>query len=288
MTDGLRVLDGRALARERERALTARSARVVEARGRPPRLLLVAFRDAAGTVPFVEAKLRDCARCGVEALPLLLPAGAGTGEALERLGAALAREDPDGVFVQFPFPPGVDGAALGQAIPPARDVDVLGARSTARYLAGRGNRPPLAAAAALALLDRAGVALEGRAGVVVGDPIPYHELFREALVRRGAVMAPVVSPGSGELEAVLARAEVVVVSAARPGWVPARWLAPGAVVVDAGYFNPGGRGDVDTTWGVEHLAVLVPVPGGVGPMTVSMLVEAVIEVAEDRAASPGG
>ena len=274
------VPDGRALAREREGPLRARALRVGRSRGRPPRLLLVAFGGPGGGAPFLEGKRRACRACGVEPVLLVLDPGAGTADVCRELLDAMAREDPDGVFVQFPFPRGVDGEAVAALIPPERDVDVMSPAAMARYLAGAGAAPPVTAAAVLALLDHAGVALEGRAGVVVGDPIPYHELFREALARRGAAMEPVVSPDAPEVEEILGRSDLVVVSAARAGWIPTSWFARGAVVVDAGYFNPGGRGDVDTTPGVDHLAVLVPVPGGVGPMTVSALVEAVIQAAE--------
>lgn len=274
--------DGRALARAREAPLRARALGVVERRGRAPSLLLLAFDEAGGGAPFLEGKLRACRACGVEAVPLVPAADAGTDEVCRQLSEALEREDPDGVFVQFPFPSGVDGHAVAALIPPEADVDVMSPGSEALYLAGDGGRPPLTPAAALALLDHAGVALEGRAGVVVGDPIPYHDLFREALDRRGAAMEPVVSPDAPDLKERLGRSDLVVVSVARAGWVPSSWFAPGAVVVDAGYFNPGGKGDVDTRPGVDHLSVLVPVPGGVGPMTVSALVEAVIAAAERR------
>ncbi|MDT8341667.1 MAG: tetrahydrofolate dehydrogenase/cyclohydrolase catalytic domain-containing protein [Longimicrobiales bacterium] len=289
-----RILDGRALAEARAPALAARARQVASRRGRPPRLLLLAFRGRDGEIPHLQGKVRACARVGVEAHPVLLDADTDTGAAVSALAAGLQASDPDGVFVQFPLAEGVAAAPLAACIPARADVDAM--RPTS--IAGEGDGPaatgsgarlapdgdtPLTALAMLALLDDGGVELVGRAGVLVADPDPYHARFREVLVRRGVRMAPLVSPLDPDVEAAVRRAELVVVSAARPGVVPAGWLAPGSVVVDAGYFNGGGRGDVDVSGGVAHLAALAPVPGGVGPMTVSALIEAVVARAELRA-----
>ncbi len=243
--------------------------------------------------------MRRCAESGVAVTPLILPESVDPDTALDRFQSALSSH-PDAVFVQVPFPPGFDGGALIDAIPPVADIDVMSPAAIERYELDATAAPPLTVAAALALLDHHGVSVSGLEGVVVGPASAFHDQFARALARRGAVMRPRLDPGdpglaaglatsgpeaglpSAGLKAGLATAGLVVVAAADPGLVPAGWIRPGAVVIDAGYYNPGGVGDLALDDGTDHLGALSPVPGGVGPMTVSMLVEAVVARAEDR------
>ncbi len=274
------ILDGRWLAAQRAPVLAARARAVTRARGVTPRLCLLAFEDAGGSAPHVAGKLRACAEVGIDVTPLILSVSSDTDEACRRLNETLSHQEIDGLFVQFPFPAHIDEHALTRAIPEAADVDVMSPGRIRTYGSNADAAPPVTVAAALALLDAFEVEVRGRRGVVVGVDIPFHDMFCEALIRRGAHMAPLCDPAHTDLEARLAEADLVVVSAAQPHLVSSRWLAPGSVVIDAGYFNAGGRGDVDVSAGVSHLAALAPVPGGIGPMTVSMLLEAVIGSAE--------
>jgi predicted GNAT superfamily acetyltransferase/5,10-methylene-tetrahydrofolate dehydrogenase/methenyl tetrahydrofolate cyclohydrolase len=280
------MLDGAGLAQLRVARLAARAATVARRRGRPPCLALLAFGDAGGETPWVARKLAACRAVGVEVRTRVLPTTCDTAEARRGLDALVGAGTAavDGVFVQVPFPPGVDGDSFVGGIPPAADLDVMGPRAVARFLSDPEAEPPLTVSAALALLDAYEVPVAGLAGVVVGLESDFHRMFREALVRRGARMAPLVDPDADELARAVREAELVVLSAGRAGIVRADALAPGAIVVDAGYFNAGGRGDLDADPGVDHLGALASVPGGVGPMTVSILIERVIERAE---ASPG-
>lgn len=277
------ILDGSTLARSRAPALAVRGHRVAELLGRRPRLALVAFADRHGQARFVARKLRACAAAGVDVLPLVLPAGTPSPEAEHALRVLLGREVLDAVFLEFPFPGGIDGNALTDLVPAAVDVDIMTAGRITEYFADPDGLPPLTVSAGLELLDGHGVDIRGRAGVVVGPDIPFTRMFSEALARRGARMQPILPADATDLLVRVSAADVVVVAASVPGLVPSTALASGAVLIDAGYFNPGGRGDVDTAMGVAHLAAFAPVPGGIGPMTVSVLVERVIAFAEQAA-----
>lgn len=277
------VLDGSALAAVRAPDLAARAERVAASLGRRPRLLLTAFADGTGTAPFVARKMRACAAAGVDVLPLILPLGTSASLATRRLGACLAEERHDAVFLEFPFPDEVDGDALTAMVPASTDVDVMTAGCVARFFADPDAPPPLTVSAGLELLDGHGVEIRGRTGVVAGDDNPFTQMFREALARRGARMLPLVSSRSPDMLRVVQEAELVVAAVSVPGVISSAALSPGAILIDAGYFNAGGRGDVDTTDGITHLAAIAPVPGGIGPMTVSMLVERVIASAEQAA-----
>lgn len=281
------ILDGTALARSRAPALAERAGRVTNLLGRPPRLILVAFADASGEAPFVARKLRACSAAGVEVRPLIFPPGTTTPAAEAALGALLAADPVDAVFLEFPFPPGVDGESLTALVPAGADVDIMTPGRVAGYFADPDAPPPLTVTAGLELLDGYGVDIRGRTGLVVGGDDPFTQMFREALARRGARMRPLLSPHSPDLQRLVHGAELVVAAASVPGLLRSTSLAPGAVLIDVGYFNPGGRGDVNTTDGIAHLEAIAPVPGGIGPMTVSVLVERVIAFAEAASRAVG-
>lgn len=277
---GVLILDGRRVAADRLPGLQERARAVQADRGRPPRLLILAFADDEGRVPWVEAKARAAQSAGVEVRSLLLPPGIGTAAAVADFREAVVRHAADGVFVQFPFPAGVDGDALSAVIPRAADVDVMHPEGVRRYLAGEGDSPPVTVTAALTLLDAYGIGVQGRrCRIVVGEPSDFERMLRAAVVRRGGEVR--IEPLAGDdLAHRLADGEVVITSVGRPGAVAASALPQGAIVIDGGYFNPGPRGDVAIGDGVDHLGALAPVPGGIGPLTVSALLEAVVVRAE--------
>lgn len=279
------ILDGRALAARRLPGIRARAAAVRSTLGRAPSLFLLAFAGPDGAAPWVQGKLRACAEAGIDAETLVLPGEVTTEEAHASFAAAVAAARSDAVFVQFPFPPAVDGAVLSRVIPASADVDVMRPDGIDDYLAGSASSPPLTVAAVLALFDAHDIQLWGRTTSVVAESTPFERILTEALSRRGGSVRT-VAPDARDLSTHLAASSVVVTSAARPGIVRTADLTRGAVVVDGGYFNPGGRGDVDVSGGIDHLGAFAPVPGGVGPMTVSMLIEAVVGRAERSSCAP--
>lgn len=287
----LLTLDGRALAKERERAVRRRATEVTEARGRPPRLLILAFGDEGGSAPWIGGKVRGCRAVGIEVHTLVIPPGIGTAETRVRFHHAVQTARADAVFVQFPFPAGFDGAALCEAIPPESDIDLMHPDRVRRHLAGEATAPPLTVRAILALLDAHEVSLADEPTTVVAHDTPFDQTLVEAFRRRGAVARMVPPPprreagpsAAREWAARIADSRIIITSLGEPGAIASDHLPTNAVVVDGGYFNPGGRGDLDLTTGVGHLRALAPVPGGVGPMTVSLLLEAVVERAEASA-----
>ena len=274
-TDGPVLLDGRAFAERRGPDQAARAARVRAVRGRAPGVHIVGF-GVGGVMPTsIARKLRACEAAGVIPSADVLDASATTAGILAAMRRTPA--DADGLFLEFPFPNGVDEDAVVAALPVELDVDIMSAARTAAFFTGEGP-PPVTVSAGLGLLDDGGVSISGLQGAVVAEPTPFARMFAEALSRRGADMR-LVAPAAAR---AARDAGVVVVCAARPGLLRSEDLSPGAVVIDAGYFNPGGRGDVDTRGGIGHLGALAPVPGGIGPATITMLVERVIEFAEAR------
>ncbi|HUF50671.1 MAG TPA: tetrahydrofolate dehydrogenase/cyclohydrolase catalytic domain-containing protein [Longimicrobiales bacterium] len=274
------MLDGVRLAAARLPLLAQRATAVRSRRGSPPALLIAAFAEGTGTAPHVVRKLNACAAAGVAARPLILPATVSAADAGVALRAHLAQQPCDGVFLQFPFPPSLDAAALSEAIPPALDVDVMTRACVRHYFTHTAALPPVTVSAGLLLLDAYGMSLRGRTGVIVAEATPFSLMFAEALARQGVAMRPLLAPHTADLATALRGVDVVVVAVAQPAGVSAAQLPAAAVAIDVGYFNPGGRGDIDTSRGAQHLAALAPVPGGIGPMTVSALIERTILFAE--------
>lgn len=274
------ILDGRALAAARLPAIRDRARAMAGIRGRPPGLLILAFEGPDGRAPWLDGKLRAARDAGIDVRTLVLPHAIGTAAARDAFASAVADAETDGVFVQFPFPSGVDGDVLSAAIPGRADIDVMHPARVRAYLAGAGPTPPLTVSAILLLLGAHGLTLTDAPTVVVAEGTVFDRMLVEAVRRRGARVR-MVSPDAPDAAHRLAEARVVITSVGRPGAVAGERIAPGAVVVDGGYFNPGGRGDVDLSGGAHHLRALCPVPGGVGPMTVSALLEAVVVRAEE-------
>jgi len=275
--DTMTILDGRRLAAERAPGLRTRADAVRQRRGRAPSFLLLTFGDD-GAAPHVRGKLRAADLAGIDAVPLVLPVHTTTQQAIETMHARTDELQPDGLFQQFPYPPHIDFDALAHEIPAALDVDVMGPHTVQHYLDDEHALPPVTVSAALALLQRYDVDIDGADGAVVADASPFADMFRLALARRGAVMRPLLAPDAASQATT---AHLAVIAAARPALLPASAFQAGTIVIDAGYYNEGGRGDVlpDRT---DHLRAFSPVPGGIGPMTVSCLMERVLLFAEKR------
>lgn len=275
-------LDGERLAARRLPLLRERAARVTAGRGRAPTLGIVAFSTGEGPAPHVAKKVRACRAAGVDVAELVVRPTLTAREAREAMHR-LAHDESrplDGVFLQFPYPDESFGPLLEAGIPEAMDVDVMSPGRVRQFRDDEEALPPVTVSAALSLIDAGDLALAGRRGVVIAERSPFAEMFRLAFARRGARMSDLCPPDSPELTDVLAAHDLVIVAAGRVGLVDAASIASGAIAIDVGYFNPGGRGDIDLSHGVEHLAAIAAVPGSIGPMTVSCLIERTILFAE--------
>ena len=267
------ILDGRGLADRLRPLQRARAERVGVVRGRAPAVHIVGFGDPARPPRFVERKIAACAASGVRATAHIVGFDGTTVDVVDAMRATPAQAD--GLFLEFPYPPAVVEAEVIPALPAELDVDVMTPERVRAFFDG-GGTPPVTVSAALALIDDARIDVTGLRGVTIAERSPFTEMLTEAFARRGASMS-LVPPS----ETRRARgAQLVIVAAAQAGLVRAADLDAGAIVIDVGYFNAGGKGDVEVAGGIEHLRALAPVPGGIGPATIALLVERVIEFAE--------
>ena len=266
-------LDGKQLASEIETRLAATIAERLAATGRPPGLAVLRVGDDPASGVYVANKEKACARVGITSLGRHLPAEATPEAVLAAVQQLNADPACDGILLQLPLPAGLDEAPLLAAIDPEKDADGLHTLNLGRLLKGEAGPRSCTPAGVMALLARHGVELAGRRAVVVGRSILVGQPMALMLQAADATVS-VAHSRTRDLAELTRQADVLVVAAGRPEMIGAEHIKPGAVVVDVGiHRRPGGGlcGDVRAAE-VEALAsALSPVPGGVGPMTVTML-----------------
>jgi methylenetetrahydrofolate dehydrogenase (NADP+)/methenyltetrahydrofolate cyclohydrolase len=204
---------------------------------------------------------------------------------VERLLLELnADEQVSGILLQLPTPPQVDGPALTELIDPAKDVDGLTPVSAGRLAKGRPGLRPATPSGVIELLRRHDVALEGAEAVVVGRSDLVGKPLAALLLAANATVT-VCHSRTRDLPDVCRRADVLVAAVGRAEMVRGDWVKPGAVVVDVGInrTDSGLVGDVDFAGASERARLITPVPGGVGPMTIAMLLRNTVEAARTQA-----
>src|SRR6187401_364134 len=281
MAGGARLLEGGPIADEIRTAVAEDVASFTTANGRSPGLAVVIVgRDAPSTV-YLERILRGCAKVGIHAEFVELE-----GEATEATVTATIRElndDPavNGVIVQMPLPPTIRLRAVVDSIDPAKDIDGIHPLNAGLLRLGYEGFLPATAHAAVEILRRSGIEIAGRNAVVIGRSPVVGMPAAFLLVREDATVT-VCHSRTTDLAAHVARADIVVVAAGRPGLVTGPMLKPGAVVVDVGINVVDDRlvGDVDFASAVEVASAITPVPGGVGPLTNALLLTHLIRAAE--------
>ena len=267
------LMDGKTLAVAWRHALAEVVVSWTRAEGRAPGLAVVRVGDDPASAVYVRQKTLAAREAGFEVADVVLPESATQDQMLATLRDLGTRSDLDGLMLQLPVPGHLDTDALLEAIPPERDVDGLGVWQAGRLALGAPDLRPCTPAGIMALLHAHGVALAGSRALVIGRSRIVGRPMAQLLLGADATVT-VAHSRSRDLAERVAEADVVVVAAGRPGFLSGEVFAPGAVVIDVGIHpKPGGGllGDVD--WGGEapDVAAWTPVPGGVGPMTVTML-----------------
>jgi methylenetetrahydrofolate dehydrogenase (NADP+)/methenyltetrahydrofolate cyclohydrolase len=287
---GATVIDGRAVA-ARVRAEVAEATRAFAERvGRPPGLATVLVGEDPGSAVYVGAKQRACAEVGMAPFDRRLPADASHAQVAEVLHALNADETVDGVLLQLPVPGHLEGPTLTGMIDPAKDVDGLTPVNAGLLALGRPGLRPCTPLGVMELLASAGVALGGADAVIVGRSNLFGKPMAHLLLGADATVT-VCHSRTRDLAAVCARADVLIAAVGRPRMVGAEWVKPGAVVIDVGVNrltpkdagNKSGLvGDVDFAAVAPVARAITPVPGGVGPLTVAMLMANTVKAAKLR------
>lgn len=303
-----RVLDGAAVAGEIQEALRPRIDAVRRAVGRPPALgLLLAGRDPGSEV-YVRNKMRQSEGLGIRTTLERLPESAAFGEALAVVEAFNADSGIDGILVQSPLPAAMGNDAerrIFEAIEPSKDVDGFHPENAGRLVQQTPALAPCTPSGVMELLDRRGVDLEGRHAVVIGRSDIVGKPMAIMLLHRHATVS-ICHSRTVDLPRVASQADVLVAAVGRPAFVTLDFVKPGATVIDVGTNALTDRGQVAAIFGAgsrklaafdkrgrvlsgdvhpevaDIAGAITPVPGGVGPLTIAMLLSNTVRAAEQR------
>lgn len=282
------VIDGRAIARRIRGEVAEGAATLAEATGTVPGLAAILVGDDPASATYVRMKEKACQEAGLRSRIERLPADTAHDELAGLVAELNADAEVHGILVQLPLPPQIDEAAIVRAVDPAKDVDGFHPLNVGRVALGELGAAfvPATPAGIVRLLDEAGIELAGSEAVVVGRSAIVGKPVSLLLLQRHATVT-VCHSATRDLASHTRRADVLVVAVGRAGLVGKEMVKPGAAVIDVGTNRvpdpADGRGrlvgDVDFDGVAEVAGWVTPVPGGVGPMTIAMLLTNTLEAA---------
>ena len=275
-------LDGRKLAKEIEERLNIDIAAGLSRSVRPPGLAVIRVGNDPASGVYVANKEKACARIGVKSFGSHIQSNASRSELIDLIEDLNANENVDGILLQLPLPSGIDEVPILQAINPKKDADGLHALNLGKLLKGEKGPRSCTPAGVMALLARNDIEIEGQRAVVVGRSILVGKPMALMLQSRNATVT-VAHSRTKNLEEITKQADLLVVAAGKPGIIGAQHVKSNAVVIDVGIHRVISNsfageppayslcGDVRSEEVISKVRAITPVPGGVGPMTVSML-----------------
>jgi len=299
-----RVLDGVAIAAAIQQEV-AGEVRALAGRGIRPGLAAVLVGSVAASEIYVRSKVQSCASLGIFSDLITRPETVTTAEMLDLIASLNARDEIDGILIQLPLPAQVDTKALLDAVSPAKDVDGFHPVNAGRLLAGRPSLAPCTPAGILEILQRSGIPIAGQHAVVVGRSDIVGKPAAMLLLHHNATVT-ICHSKTRDLGAITRQADILVAAIGRPGFITAEMVAPGATLIDVGINRITDRADFDrffagnakreaafakngsTLVGDVHpktfelAGAYTPVPGGVGPLTIAMLMANTVRAAKMR------
>ena len=292
-----KIIDGTAIAAAVRTEVAVEVARDTAAGHRPPHLTVVIAGDDAASHVYVRSKGRACVEAGMTHETIALPADVTHAHVIEVIRRLNADDGVDGVLVQMPLPSQVAAQAALAALDPAKDADGLSPYSLGRLLQGDAPMPPCTPSGIVEMLRRSGIDTQGVRVVIVNRSMLVGRPLAMLLSNRGAganATVTVAHTGTKDLTSVMREAEILVTGMGQAHAVTANMIRPGAVVIDVSVVRipdatqkAGTRlvGDVDFEAAREVASWITPVPGGVGPMTIAMLMKNTLTAARARRAA---
>ncbi len=300
-----RILDGNKIRTEIMSELEA-EIRALKAAGVTPGLAAVLVGDNPASQIYVRNKVKTCQSLGLHSEKIELPASTTTQELLKLVDQLNRHEEVDGILIQLPLPPSVDTQAVLEAVNPAKDVDGLHPFNMGCLLSGRAGLVPCTPAGVMEILRRSQIELAGAQAVVIGRSNLVGKPLALLLLREHATVT-IAHSKTRQLAALARQANILVAAMGRPAWVTAEFIKPGATVIDVGinrlttaeeirriYHDPAEPlqqleakgalllGDVQPEDAREKAGAFTPVPGGVGPLTIAMLMVNTVRAAQRR------
>jgi len=278
-----RLIDGKAVAARVRGAVADDVALFRDESGRAPGLATVLVGDDPASQVYVGNKIRACEEVGIRSIHHGLGDGTPQDELLEVVAELNGDDLVDGILVQVPLPDQIDQDEVIAAIDPAKDVDGLTATNAGLLAQGRPGLVPCTPQGVMELLRVADVEVEGAEAVIVGRSILVGRPL-SALLTNASATVTVCHSRTRELGEVCSRADILVAAVGSPRMVRGNWVKPGAAVIDVGInrTEDGLVGDVDYAPAAERASAITPVPGGVGPMTIAMLLRNTLFAARAR------
>jgi len=282
------ILDGKATAATQRQKTAVRAGAFAAKFGRKPGLAVVQVGEDPASTVYVRNKRKSSAEVGIESFAYDLPATTSEADLLALVKQLNDDDRVDGILIQMPLPKGIDTDRIMDAVDPAKDADGFHPTNTGLLAQKRPRLRPCTPYGVIVLAQAYGIDLKGKQAVVVGaSNIVGRPMALELLLARSTVT--VCHTGTRDLRAEVERAEVVVVAVGKPEFVPGEWIRAGAAVFDVGINRmPNGKlvGDVGYAAAAERAAFITPVPGGLGPMTIAMLLSNTVDAAQLRKGQP--
>ena len=280
------VLDGKALAARIRGELQLETARLAT-EGITPGLAVVLVGDDPASQIYVRSKTAACAQAGITTFDHRLPAATSDGELLGLVASLNSDPAVDGILIQLPLPAGIDARRVLFAVDPRKDVDGIHPENVGRLLMGEPRFVACTPFGVMKLIEEARLPLAGAQAVVVGRSNMVGKPMAALLLAADATVT-VCHSKTRDLAATVGRADLLVAAVGRPEMIRGDWVKPGAVVIDVGINRTAAGkllGDVEYAPAAARAAAITPVPGGVGPMTIAMLLANTVTAAKLRAAA---
>jgi methylenetetrahydrofolate dehydrogenase (NADP+)/methenyltetrahydrofolate cyclohydrolase len=281
---GGKVIDGKAIAADIKREVRAATDRLTARGLRRPGLAVILVGDNPASQVYVRNKRLACEECGIVSHSYDLAQSTTETELISLIEQLNADDTVDGILVQVPLPDHIDERRIIEAIDPGKDVDGFHPFNVGRLMLRHPLIRPCTPYGVVRLLEKSGISAKGQHCVVVGASNIVGRPMALELLLSGATVT-VCHRFTRDLEQHVAMADILVVAVGKPGIVRGEWIKPGAVVIDVGINRlPNGKlvGDVEFELARQRASHITPVPGGVGPMTVAMLMKNTLESAHDR------
>lgn len=284
------IMDGKAISKEIQAEIATEVASFIEQSGVTPCLAAVLVGDDPASEVYVRNKHRACERVGIASQMHKLPASTSQDELLQLISQLNAQDDVHGILIQLPLPDSIDTLQVLDAVDPGKDVDAFHPENVGLISQGRPRFLPCTPHGVQQILDRCGIEMSGKHAVIVGRSDIVGKPMSMLLTAKNSTRGPQAANATvtlchsrtQNLHEVCRSADVIVAAIGVPKFITADMVKPGAVVVDVGInrTNDGLCGDVDFDTVKEIAGHLTPVPGGVGPLTVTMLMYNTLDAAK--------
>ncbi len=281
VSGGAAIISGKEIAANIRAGLKAEVKKMAERHGVTPGLAVVLVGDNPASKIYVRNKGKACEEVGIRSFQRLLPAETKEEDLLKLIDGLNKAKDVHGILVQLPLPFHISESKVIEAISPGKDVDGFHPYNLGRLVVGAPLLQPCTPFGITKMLDAASIDVSGKEAVIVGRSNIVGKPMALMLLKRNATVT-VCHSRTRNIEEKIKRGDIVVAALGKPEFVKGEWIKSGAVVIDVGMNRlPGGKlvGDVDFAGAARRASWITPVPGGVGPMTIAMLLHNTVEAA---------